>query len=77
MSQPQIETRTTVAACDTCGRGFMWVNPQIQRGERAGYCFKPCPGRVRNLPVPEQGIKDGPAARQSRIALLQSGRACS
>jgi hypothetical protein len=64
------DDRQTVAMCDCCGRGYMWV----AYPEKQGPCInKQCRGRIRMLVTPEDHLRDDHYAKIERINRLREG----
>jgi hypothetical protein len=66
----EVDDRQTVAVCDVCGRGYMWV----AHPEKQGPCIdKKCRGHVRMLLTPENNLDDDRYARERRINRMRDG----
>lgn len=66
----QKDDRQTVAMCDVCGRGFMWV----AYPEKQGPCIdKSCRGRVLMLVTPENNLDDRRYDRERRLSRMREG----
>lgn len=65
----EVDDRQTVAMCDVCGRGYMWV----AHPDRETQCLAKDGGLIRMLVTPENHIDDSPTDRQSRLHKMRDG----